>query len=181
MNGPARPSHRTPIASRAHCRTMASSRRCNRSRRRRSHTTTSRPLRASALPLPAGTVGVARSVARPGRNVVFGLWLLLTSPRFAAPASRLPKTAAAPIACASTKTASSPPSPPKPRPLCLLTPSGAASASLRPCTAPMASPCLLPVMQTPMASRRARTRRTRRTRSNRSICQALPQVRTQLI
>jgi hypothetical protein len=61
------------------------------------------------------------------------------SPRFAAPASRPPTTAAAPTACASTRTASSRPSRPRRRPLSPLTPSGAEWATLLPCTVRMGS------------------------------------------
>lgn len=103
---------------------------------------TSRPLRASALPLLAGTAGVAR---------------------FAVQDSRLLKTAAVRIACDSTKTASLPPSRPRHRPLCLRTRYGAALGSLRQCTAHMASLFLLLATQRHMASRRV---------SSSSICQA---------
>lgn len=90
----------------------------------------------------------------------------------------------APIACASTRTASSRPSRLRPRPLCLPTPFGAASASPRPCTARTVNLCQHRSTPKHMANRRVRSRNSRQRRRRPTIClvpQAVLQVRTKLI
>lgn len=105
------------------------------------------------------------------------------TPRSAARVSKPPTTAAAPTACASTRTASSRPCRPRRRLSCPPTPSGAAWDSLHPCTVPTASHCHPRSTATPMPSSHAPSSRAPR-RHPPTICpvpQVPLQVRTKLI